>query len=97
MAEELDLTTEPVDADLLRSETTPYDPAPERERLRGVIATLLVGMLVGIVLLTLASLWFNSEGFDQLKGVLDLILSAVVGLGGAVTGVYFGERSRAQR
>ncbi len=96
MSDELDLTTEAaaVEPDLVSYQTAPFDPAPKRERLRGVIAISLVGLLVGIVVMTFISLATGWVAFPDVKGVLDLVLAPVIGLVGAVTGFYFGERSK---
>lgn len=75
----------------------PYDPAEDRERVRGRIAQILVWLLVGIVVVSLgAGVWLGlrtEEGIDSLKLVLELVLTPIIGLVGAVTGFYFGEKS----
>lgn len=98
---ELDLTAQPDEGErpkgLARLEDKPYDPAPEREHKRGVIALILVSALCGIILLAFAFIFFSpdaSTNLDVLKSVLEIIFAPIVGLVGAVTGFYFGERSR---
>jgi hypothetical protein len=87
-------------------EGVPYDPAPERESVRGQIAQSLVWTLVGViavvvvtaVVLTLWCLKSNecataAHELNPMRQVVELVLPALVGLVGAVTGFYFGERS----
>ncbi len=72
-------------------ESKPYNPDPEREKLRGKIALILVSLLVGIVLMAFFTLWFAApEKVSKLKEVLDLVVAPIVGIVGAVTGFYFG-------
>jgi len=74
-----------------------YDPAEDREKVRGRIAQTLVWLLVGVVGASLlAGIWLSAspEGkIETLKVVLELVLTPLVGLVGAVTGFYFGEKS----
>lgn len=75
----------------------PYDPAPEREQKRGLIALILVSALCGIIVLAFAFIFFvpaANANIDILKSVLEIIFAPIVGLVGAVTGFYFGEKSR---
>jgi hypothetical protein len=75
----------------------PYDPAPERERKRGLIALVLVSALCGMIVLAFAFMFImplTTENIEALKSVLALIFAPIVGLVGAVTGFYFGEKSR---
>lgn len=84
-----------------------YDPAPERERRRGQIALRLIWLLIGIaggtfVILVgsgLCKFVFIEEptacgGFaiSDAQTVLQLLLTPVVDLVGAVTGFYYGEK-----
>jgi len=86
---------------------TDYDPAPEREHKRGQIALRLVGLLIGICagtfVIVIAPAVCEFVGGDavakcaklsisEVETVLQLLLTPVVGLVGAVTGFYFGER-----
>ncbi len=75
--------------------TKAYDPAPEREGIRGKLAIFLLLLLMGVVLVSFASLWFlNKEGFENLKALLELLLAPIVALVGTVTGFYFGEKTK---
>jgi hypothetical protein len=72
-------------------ESQPYDPEPEREKLRGWIALILVGLLVAVVVFAFLTLWFGEAAHQSdLKALLDLIIAPIVGVVGAVTGFYFG-------
>jgi hypothetical protein len=76
-------------------EEKPYDPAPEREKKRGLIALVLVSALCGIIVLAFAFIFFvPAANVELLKSVLEIIFAPIVGLVGAVTGFYFGEKSR---
>jgi len=37
----------------------PFDPEPQRERIRGWIALPLLGLLAGVLLLSFISMWFG--------------------------------------
>nr|WP_294528688.1 hypothetical protein [uncultured Rhodopila sp.] len=98
---ELDLTTRPGEAqtagELIRPEEKPYDPAPEREKKRGIIALVLVSALCGIIVLAFVYVFVApapGPNIEVLKTVLEIIFAPIVGLVGAVTGFYFGEKSR---
>lgn len=72
-------------------ESQPYDPEPEREKLRGWIALMLVSLLVAVVVFAFMTLWFGDTAHQSnLKVLLDLIIAPIVGVVGAVTGFYFG-------
>lgn len=75
-------------------ETSPYDPAPEREKIRGEIARVLVWALVLFLGFALLSSWIfmAPDNRQALVDVLQLIIGPLIGLVGAVTGFYFGER-----
>jgi hypothetical protein len=101
---ELDLTKNPEEKErsggLARPQTVAYDPAKDREWARGTIALTLVGVLAGIVVFAfiyvLISLFIlkSFRDLDSLKTLLEILFSPVVGLVGAVTGFYFGEKTK---
>jgi Ca2+/H+ antiporter len=97
----LDLTTQPGEREASRGlnqlEERPYDPAPERERKRGLIALVLVSALCSIIVLAFGFVFVmprTAENVEALKSLLALVFASIVGLVGAVTGFYFGETSR---
>ena len=69
-----------------------------RESSRSKISFLIVGSLPFIIISSFISLWvlwcFSSPKVEDLRSVLELIISPVIGIVGAVTGFYFGEKSR---
>lgn len=84
----------------------PYDPAPARENVRGRIALLLVWTMVvviGLVVLIGIVTAYNCRLKDacsvdatdlkSMRAVIELVLTPLIGLVGAVTGFYFGEKS----
>lgn len=96
--EDIDLTKDPEQSEfdapgLSIPSDRPYDPTQHRETMRGVIALILVACLCFIVLFSLMFVVFCIDT-ERLRTVLDTILSPVVGLVGAATGFYFGEKSR---
>src|ERR1051325_2201846 len=72
----------------------PFDPEPERERIRGRIAQALVVLLIGVVGLVLLLILVFPDDLEELKTVLELVLSPVVTLGGTATGCYFGSNTK---
>lgn len=86
----------------------PYDPTADRETIRGTIALALVWTLVGVIgavvvtgLVTIyachSGATCNAETMDlkTIRAVIELVLTPLIGLVGAVTGFYFGEKSAA--
>lgn len=88
----------------------PYDPTKDREKKRGEIALILVFTLVGVVsvsfvVFAIKAFFFGcvectaeqsefAKFVDSLSELLELIFAPLIGLIGAVTGFYFGEKSR---
>ena len=84
----------------------PYDPTPDRENIRGTIALWLVWTLVGVIAIVVLTGLVTLYGChlkdsctpetNELKAVrvvIELVLTPLVGLVGAVTGFYFGEKT----
>jgi flagellar basal body-associated protein FliL len=76
-----------------------------RERMRGLIATSLIRLLIVLVVAIFAYLWWLSRAFsdltpDQLITVIPMVgttlLTPIVGLIGAVSGFYYGGQTAAQ-
>ena len=86
--------------------SAPYDPSRDRESMRGKIAMRLVWTLMALVAgafgLAVASVVIcgssacnaATASMEQVKTIVELLLTPMVGLVGAVTGFYFGEQSR---
>ena len=70
-------------------QTATFNIDHEQEKVRGRIASALVGLLFMIVLLAFISHWWGVN-YDELKGLLELIIAPVVALVGSATGFYFG-------
>ncbi len=71
--------------------------AVRREDARSRLSTIIVGSLGAIVVFSFLSLWIawftNHDSGDVVK-VIEVILSPVIGIVGAVSGFYFGEKQR---
>lgn len=95
-------TTPPSDPD-----TTPFDPSRAREKAREDIAKRLLWCLIGVVAVVTvvaAALalpcYFDTArcqaavpALDAMTKLLALVFTPLVGLVGAATGFYFGEKS----
>lgn len=88
---------------------TSYDLAPVRESIRGNIALALVWTLVGLIASVLLigivtaygchtkdSCTTETSELKTIRVVVEIILTPLVGLVGAVTGFYFGEKSASE-
>lgn len=88
----------------------PYDPAPERETIRGTIAQALVWTLVGVIAVVILTGLVTAVAchakdacsadaveLKTIRVVVELVLTPLIGLVGAVTGFYFGEKSTASK
>lgn len=85
--------------------TSQYDPAKDREALRGSLAMALIYTLVGIVfgsfLIAIITEMACAKTecsepttkLASLKSLMDIIFTPLIGLVGAVTGFYFGDKS----
>lgn len=98
--ENYDLTVLPGETEkspgLAEPDTGPtYDPSKDRERLRGFIALGLLGLLAAIVVASFVFIFLHYKSdLSKLKSILDILFAPVVGLVGAATGFYFGEKSK---
>lgn len=88
----------------------PFNRDKEQEAVRGKIALRLVWALVGVIFLVVATgviigiVCIRSEAcstevmeLKSMRAVIELVLTPLVGLVGAVTGFYFGEKSGRDR
>jgi hypothetical protein len=69
----------------------------QRETLRGRIAAALLGILAFIVVAAFLTIWFDWADDGELTDLLTLIFAPVLGLVGAVTGFYYGEKVNSSR
>lgn len=81
----------------LTPSTSPYDPAPQRERLRGWLASGLTILLAVVILLAFVSYWrvdpSISDGQRRVKDIIELlqvVFGPLATLVGTVIGFYFG-------
>jgi hypothetical protein len=74
-------------------ETIKYDPAPQRESVRGRIALFLIILMAATILGSFAILWFHPDRDKELHELLSLIFGPLVALVGAATGYYFGSQA----
>ncbi len=72
----------------------PFDPAPQRERLRGVIAVVLVGLFALAILPCLAIFWTLPDRASDLKDLLPLVLTPLTSVVSAVLGFHCGAQAR---
>ena len=85
-----------------------YDPTADRETIRGTIALALIWTLVlviaAVVLTGLVTVYgchpknactTETVELKTIRVVIELVLTPLIGLVGAVTGFYFGEKSAA--
>ncbi|HEX8665881.1 MAG TPA: hypothetical protein VF744_17845 [Beijerinckiaceae bacterium] len=89
----------------IQPHTEPYDPSRDREETRGRIAMYLVWTLIILVAATfvfaivtvlgcaVASCNTQTKDLEAVRMVVQLLLTPIVGLVGAVAGFYFGEKS----
>ncbi len=84
-----------------------YDPTLDRETIRGNIALALVLTLVGVIAIVVLAGLVTAIGcyapatactpatikLETIRAVIELVVPPLIGLVGAVTGFYFGEKS----
>lgn len=78
----------------LQLETLPYDPEPAREKIRAILALILVGCVaaeIAFLILALVFGWLDISGAKEFAG---FVLTPTLSLAGAATGFYYGVRSR---
>lgn len=69
----------------------PYRPDRERERIRGWLALGLAGMLAAVLLISWREFALGRP-VDQIADMFQATLAPLIGLVGAATGFYFGDR-----
>jgi hypothetical protein len=78
-------------------ETKPYDPEPHRDRMRGVLALVLLGTLAGTVVFSFVVILWKPDRSKDVHDLLGIVFSPLVALVGAATGYYFGSRDQGPR
>lgn len=64
--------------------------AKQRERMRGVLSTILAGTFAATILLVLVSVLFLGREWEQIRDAVTYLIPALTGLLGAALGFYFG-------
>jgi hypothetical protein len=70
-----------------------FDPAPERETMRGKLALGLMVVLALEVGFAFAILVMHRDLFEHVRELLSMVFGATVTLVGTAIGFYFGEKS----
>jgi heme A synthase len=71
----------------------PYNPEPNRDRVRGWLALALVVLLVAVIVAAWVTLWAGAVSEPEIKDLLGVLLPPVVALVGSALGFYFGGKS----
>ena len=90
---ELDLTEEKAtegDGSVLEPSTVPYNSDEDRERIRGLVALVLIGLLAAVVVGSFIGLATGTIEMKDLKELLTILFGPLIALVGAATGFYFG-------
>ncbi len=76
-------------------EEAPYDPEPEREKIRGRV-TLAATLVFGAVLMTdlLAAFLASDARWARVKDAMQVVLPAISTIVGTIIGFYFGAQKR---
>lgn len=81
-------------SDLGEPKTRRWNLPRHREWTRSILAWLIVGSVPGVVAAAWIAFLLQLSTPDNIRDISSYTLAAVTGLGGAVMGFYFGERSR---
>ena len=90
----LNIEASPMTGAVFHPAEVPHELEKRREYLRGWLAIVLVSLLCLMVLTPFLFLTRNAEDSNAALEILKIVLSPVAGLVGAVTGFYFGEKSK---
>jgi len=72
----------------------PYEPTRDRERVRGLLAAALIGLLSIVIIGLFVAVLAGRLTIAELGQLAAVTISPIVGLLGAVLGFYFGEQAR---
>ena len=88
--------SDPTPASLVAFEKPPFDSKRHHDEARSTIAFWLLGLLTGLLVAT--AIGFGGltthPTFDQLKSLVELILTPLLTLVSAATGFYFGSQKQ---
>lgn len=82
--------------DLEAPTTEEYDPEPQREELRGILAVALVAILAAIVGLSFIAIWWDWATPEEVRELLSALFPPLVALAGTALGFYFGGHNRSR-
>lgn len=82
----------PDDRGLAARQERPYHPERERERIRGWLAVGLAGMIPVVLLISWGAFMLGGNSVEEVSDMLQATLAPLIGLVGAATGFYFGDR-----
>ena len=90
----LDLSEEEEPGTIARFGATPYDPAQDREKVRGWIASALIILLIGLISILFLAILLGMVKVDDLDKIVATVLTPIMGIVGTVIGFCFGEKSK---
>lgn len=90
----LDLSEEEEPGTIARFGAAPYDPAQDREKVRGWIASALIILLIGLISILFLAILLGMVKVDDLDKIVATVLTPIMGIVGTVIGFYFGEKSK---
>lgn len=65
-----------------------------REQARELIAKVLISTLVAIVVGSFGTIWFKLAPIADLKILLEIVFTPMIGVIGTILGFYYGARTR---
>ena len=90
----LDLTTDKKLGDVAGPDVVSYNPAQDREKVRGWMAGALIALLIGLMCFLCFAILGGMVKVTDLDKIVATILTPIMGVVGTVIGFYFGEKSR---
>jgi hypothetical protein len=71
-----------------------YDSRPQEDQARRNIAYCLIALLFFICIASFITLWCTKIPVEQITKILQILLGPVIALVSAMTGVYYGTKSK---
>lgn len=90
----LDLSDDPTPTQGATVGATAYDPARDREKVRGRIAMALIVLLIALISLLFLAILASVVQVADLDKIVATVLTPIMGIVGTVIGFYFGEKSK---
>jgi len=79
---------------MAENQELPEDIEEGREQARELIAKVLIGTLVAIVVGSFGTIWFKLAPMSDLKILLEIVFTPMIGVIGTILGFYYGARTR---